>query len=39
MMNSTSHRENILEKRYEYTGISVIKDKNYGYLFVQVFME
>ncbi len=38
-MNSNSHRENILEKRYEYTGISVVKDKNYGYLFVQVFME
>ena len=38
-MNSTSHRENILDERYEYTGISVIKDKEYGYLFVQIFME
>lgn len=38
-MDSKSHRENILEERYEYTGISVIKDKEYGYLFVQIFME
>lgn len=38
-LNSTSHRENILEERYEYTGISVVKDKEYGYLFVQIFME
>lgn len=38
-MNSTSHRENILEERYEYTGISVVKDKEYGYLFVEIFME
>ena len=38
-MNSKTHRENILEERYEYTGISVVKDKEYGYLFVQVFMD
>lgn len=36
-MNSESHRKNILEDRYEYTGISVVKDKEYGYLFVQIF--
>lgn len=38
-MNSKKHRENILEERYEYTGISVVKDKEYRYLFVQVFMD
>lgn len=38
-MNSTTHKENILEDRYEYTGICVVKDKEYGYIFVQVFME
>lgn len=38
-MNSTTHKENILEQRYEYTGISVVKDKEYGYIFVQIFME
>jgi len=38
-MNSKSHKENILEERYEYTGICVMKDKEYGYLFVQIFME
>ena len=34
-MNSKKHRENILEERYEYTGISVVKDKEYRYLFVE----
>ena len=37
-MNSISHKENILEEEYQYTGISVVKDKEYGYLFVQIFM-
>lgn len=37
-MNSMSHKENILEEKYQYTGISVVKDKEYGYLFVQIFM-
>lgn len=38
-MNSQSHKKNILEKRYEYTGICVAKDKDYGYIYVQIFME
>lgn len=38
-MNSASHRDNILEEKYEYTGISVVKDKEYGYLFVQIFIQ
>lgn len=38
-MNSENHRNNILEDRYEYTGISVVKDKTYGYIFVQIFAE
>lgn len=35
---STSHRENILEERYEYTGIYVIESPVYGRIFVQLFI-
>lgn len=38
-IDSTSHRENILEERFKYTGISVIEDDNYGKIFVQIFAE
>lgn len=37
-INSTSHRENILEERFEYTGIYVIKSPVYGKIFVQLFI-
>lgn len=37
-MNSESHRENILEEKFEYTGISVIESEIYGRVFVQFFI-
>ena len=37
-INSTSHRENILEERFEYTGIYVIDSPVYGSIFVQLFI-
>lgn len=37
-INSPSHRDNILEKDFEYTGISVIQSKTYGKIFVQLFI-
>ena len=37
-IDSTSHRENILEDRYEYTGIYVIESPVYGKIFVQLFI-
>ena len=37
-INSTSHRENILEERFEYTGIYVIESPVYGSIFVQLFI-
>lgn len=36
-INSTTHRQNILEEEYEYTGISVIEDETYGKIYVQIF--
>ena len=37
-MNSESHRENILEEKYEYTGICVLNSKTYGKVYVQLFV-
>jgi len=37
-INSKSHRENILESKFEYTGICVIESEVYGKVFVQLFM-
>ena len=37
-INSPSHRENILEERFEYTGIYVIDSPVYGSIFVQLFI-
>lgn len=37
-INSTSHRENILEEKFEYTGIYVIESPVYGSIFVQLFI-
>lgn len=37
-MNSESHKSNILEEKYKYTGISVIDSKTYGRIYVQVFL-
>lgn len=36
-INSPSHRDNILTD-YKYTGISVVEDKIYGKIFVQIFL-
>ncbi len=35
---STSHRDNILEDRFEYTGIYVMESQVYGKVFVQLFI-
>lgn len=37
-INSTSHRDNILDEDYEYTGIYVIDSPVYGKIFVQIFL-
>lgn len=37
-INSTSHKENILEEKFQYTGISVVKSEIYGEVFVQLFI-
>ncbi len=37
-INSHSHKENILEKKFEYTGICVIESPIYGSVFVQLFI-
>lgn len=37
-INSNSHRENILEEDFEYTGICVIESPVYGRVFVQLFV-
>lgn len=37
-INSKSHRENILEKKYEYTGIYIIESPIYGNIYVQIFI-
>lgn len=37
-INSTTHKENILEGRFEYTGVCVIESPVYGKVFVQLFI-
>ena len=37
-INSPDHRENILDKKYTYTGIAVIESPVYGKVFVQMFI-
>ena len=37
-INSPTHRDNILEERFEYTGIYVIDSEVYGKIFVQLFI-
>lgn len=37
-INSTSHRENILEAKFEYSGICIIDSPVYGKVFVQLFV-
>lgn len=37
-INSESHRANILEERFEYTGIYVIDSEVYGKIYVQIFV-
>lgn len=37
-INSPLHRDNILEEKFEYTGICVIESDTYGKVFVQLFM-
>lgn len=37
-INSKTHRENILEEKFNYTGVSVIESPIYGKVFVQLFI-
>ena len=37
-MNSTGHRENILNNAYNYTGIGVVDSPKYGMIMVQMFI-
>ena len=37
-MNSTGHRENILNTAYNYTGIGVVESSKYGMVMVQMFI-
>ncbi|MBQ2938060.1 MAG: hypothetical protein IJE05_04190 [Clostridia bacterium] len=37
-INSPSHRDNILEGKFQYTGISVVESPIYGKVFVQLFI-
>ena len=37
-INSKTHRENILEERFNYTGVCVIESPVYGKIFVQLFI-
>lgn len=37
-INSAPHRQNILEEKFEYTGIYVIESPVYGKVFVQLFI-
>lgn len=38
-MNSENHKANILNEKYEYTGVSVVDSDTYGKIFVQVFVQ
>lgn len=38
LMNSESHKKNILSNDYEYTGIAVTNSINYGKIFVEIFV-
>lgn len=38
LMNSESHRNNILSQDFNYTGIGVVNSVNYGKIFVQIFL-
>lgn len=37
-MNSESHKDNILNNSYNYTGIAVVNSSKYGKIFVQMFI-
>lgn len=38
-MNSDNHKANILSEKYNYTGVAVVDSKDYGKVFVQVFVQ
>lgn len=38
-MNSESHKANILNNDFEYTGVAVVESKTYGKIFVEVFVK
>lgn len=38
-MNSESHKANILNNEFEYTGVAVVESSTYGKIFVEVFVK
>lgn len=38
-MNSESHKSNILNNEFNYTGIAIVESKTYGKIFVEVFVK
>lgn len=39
LLNSSDHRNNILSKDYNYTGIGVVNSTKYGKVYVQIFIK
>ncbi len=39
LMNSPSHKENILSSGYNYMGIGIMDDPRYGKIFVQMYIQ
>ena len=37
-MNSSAHKENILNNSYNYTGLAVVNSPKYGRIYVQMFI-
>ena len=38
-MNSESHKVNILNEKFEFTGVAIVDSSTYGKIFVQVFIQ
>jgi uncharacterized protein YkwD len=38
LMNSDSHKGNILSNSFNYTGVAVVNSASYGKIFVQIFV-
>lgn len=38
LMNSESHKKNILNENFNYTGIAVVNNASFGKIFVEIFV-